>query len=78
MNGSEDVRIYLIGNKAEMEDEREVSFERAVKFANQNGIHMVFETSAKTGYNVEEVFSIGGKEIFQKVKKDEEIQQQEE
>ena len=36
---------------------------------------MVFETSAKTGCNVEEVFSIAGKEIFMQVKKEEEIHQ---
>jgi Ras-related protein Rab-14 len=35
-NGNEDVRIYLIGNKSELEDEREVTFERAMEFARQN------------------------------------------
>lgn len=39
---------------------------------------MVFETSAKTGHNVEDVFSIGGKEIFKQIKREEEIQMQEE
>ena len=29
-HGNEDVRIYLIGNKSEMEDDREVSYERAL------------------------------------------------
>ena len=58
------MRIYLIGNKSELEDEREVTFERAMDFARQNQIHMVFETSAKTGANVEDVFSIAGKEIY--------------
>lgn len=43
------VRIYLIGNKSELESSREVQFERAVEFATQNGIHKCFETSAKTG-----------------------------
>lgn len=77
-HGNEDVRIYLIGNKSEMEDEREVSYERALQFAQLHNLHMVFETSAKTGHNVEDVFSIGGKEIFLQIKKEEEIQQQEE
>lgn len=63
-NGNEDVRIYLIGNKTDFEEDREVSYERALEFAKQNNIHMVFETSAKTGANVEDVFSIAGKEIF--------------
>ena len=48
-----------------MEEQREVQFERAVEFAKSHGIHKVFETSAKTGNNVEDVFSCSGKELFQ-------------
>lgn len=39
-------------------------FERAVEFAKSQGIHKCFETSARTGQNVEEVFSCAGKELF--------------
>lgn len=66
-HAAEDVRIYLIGNKSELESAREVNFDRAVEFARQNGIHKCFETSAKTGQNVEEVFSCAGKELYQQV-----------
>ena len=66
-HATEDVRIYLIGNKSELESGREVQFDRAVEFAKQNGIHKCFETSAKTGQNVEEVFSCAGKELFNQV-----------
>jgi hypothetical protein len=38
---------------------------------------MVFETSAKTGHNVEDVFSIAGKEILMQIKKEEDIMQME-
>lgn len=48
-HAAEDVRIYLIGNKSELESAREVNFDRAVEFARSNGIHKCFETSAKTG-----------------------------
>ena len=48
-----------------MEEQREVQFDRAVEFAKSHGIHKVFETSAKTGNNVEDVFSCSGKELFQ-------------
>ena len=61
------MRIYLIGNKSELESAREVNFDRAVEFAKSNGIHKCFETSAKTGQNVEEVFSCSGKELYQQV-----------
>ena len=63
-HASEDVKVYLIGNKSEMEDKRKVQFERAIEFAKEHNIHKVFETSAKTGNNVEHVFSCAGIELF--------------
>jgi len=38
--------------------------DRAIDFAKSHGIHKVFETSAMTGFNVEDVFSCAGKELF--------------
>lgn len=68
------MRVYLIGNKAELEDEREITFERALEFAKTHNIHKVFETSAKTGFNVEDVFACVGKELFIQVVKEQEEQ----
>jgi GTPase SAR1 family protein len=34
-----DVKIYLIGNKAELEEKREVPFERAMEFAKAHNVH---------------------------------------
>ena len=53
-----------------MEDQREVQFDRAIEFAKSHQIHKVFETSAKTGNNVEDVFSCAGKELFQQTEKE--------
>lgn len=39
--------ILLIGNKSDLRDQREVSYQEASEFANQNGL-MFAETSAKT------------------------------
>jgi GTPase SAR1 family protein len=63
-HASEDVCIYLVGNKAEMEEEREITFDRAIEFAKTHGIHKCFETSAKTGLSVEDLFSCAGKNLF--------------
>lgn len=41
--------MYLVGNFADMVDEREVSEDEAVEFARANGFHHYIETSAKTG-----------------------------
>ena len=69
-HATEDVRIYMVGNKSEMEEQREVTYERAVEMAKANKIHRVFETSAKTGYNVEELFASVAKELFVQAKKE--------
>ena len=66
-HAAEDVRIYLVGNKSEMSEQREISFERAIEFAKKNGIHKCFETSAKTGASVEDLFSCAGKNLYQQL-----------
>ena len=60
----------MVGNKSELSDQREVTFERALEFAKANGIHKYFETSAKTGSSVEELFSCASKDIFLKTLRD--------
>ena len=42
--------------------------------ARQHKIHRVFETSAKTGYNVEEVFALVARELYQQAKEEQEKQ----
>ena len=51
-----DAKIFLIGNKADLEDERQVQTEIGEKFAKQNKTSLFMETSAKTGFNVQKVF----------------------
>jgi small GTP-binding protein len=51
----DDVVIMLIGNKADMSDERTVHKEEGVQVARDYGVSFL-ETSAKTGQNVENAF----------------------
>ncbi len=67
-HANNDIVIYLIGNRADLEDEREVTSERAIEFCKQYNIDKFFETSAKTGFNVEEVFSLVAKELYMQEK----------
>ena len=58
--------LMLIGNKIDLEDQRDVTFEEANNFAKENGL-IFLEASAKTGENVEEAFLKTAKLIFQSV-----------
>ena len=53
---SPDTKIFLIGNKVDLEDQREVKTEIGEKFAKENGINLFLETSAKTGFNAQKLF----------------------
>ncbi|CCW70473.1 unnamed protein product [Phytomonas sp. Hart1] len=54
-NTSPHIEILLVGNKSDLEDEREVSFEEAAKFGEDNNLHFM-ECSALSGHNVVQVF----------------------
>lgn len=49
-------RNFLVGNKKDLESERIVTKEQAEEYAKNWGFSY-FETSAKTGENVQELFS---------------------
>ena len=50
------IKIFLIGNKADLEDKRQVTKESGENFFKQNKLSFFTETSAKTGFNVQNVF----------------------
>ncbi len=51
---------------------REVTAEKAQEFAVEHNIRRVFESSAKSGLNVEEIFSLAAKELFLNSKNEDE------
>lgn len=51
------VPVFLLGCKADLEDQREVSFGEGSRVAGEEG-YQFLEVSAKTGYNVEEAFGM--------------------
>ena len=58
--------MVLVGNKNDLEDKRQVKYEDGMELANKNGM-MFYETSAKSGFNVEEIFNSLAKAIAQKI-----------
>ena len=51
-----DILICLVGNKCDLEGRRAVSYEEGEKFATDNQL-LFFETSAKDGNNIAEMFT---------------------
>ena len=67
--------IFLVGNKIDRCD-REITYEEAFNFAKEKNMKY-FETSAKTGYGVGEVFDQMFQDIYELYKKLEEKNNQE-
>ena len=60
-----DVRIFLVGNKADLEDDRKVSKEDGEKYKEEQHLDFFMETSAKTGYNARNVLIEAAKLLYQ-------------
>ena len=58
--------IFLIGNKCDLEAQRDVTYEEARQFAEENGL-MFVESSTKTGDGVEEAFLETARKIYQNI-----------
>ena len=51
-----DAKIFLIGNKIDLENEREVSKEMGERFSKENNFDLFMEASAKEGINAQKIF----------------------
>ena len=58
------VRVFLIGNKCDLEKERQVSKEEAEKFKEEKKLDVFMETSAKTGENARTVMIEAAKILY--------------
>ena len=61
-----DILIVLVGNKSDLEGRRAVSFEEGQKFADDNQL-LFFETSAKDGSNIQEIFTQSATNLVDKI-----------
>ncbi len=61
------IPIFLVGNKIDLEDLREITFEEGEEFSKKHGL-MFCECSAKTGENIDFIFNKLANEINPKEK----------
>ena len=59
-----EIKIFLIGNKTDLENERQISKEEAQRFSSDHIFNYFIETSAKTGFNAQSVFIRAAKELY--------------
>ncbi|KNC54569.1 Ras-like protein Rab-14 [Thecamonas trahens ATCC 50062] len=59
--------IVLIGNKSDLSTQRDVTYEEAAKFAEENDL-LFLETSARTGDGVQDAFFDSAKLIYKNIK----------
>ena len=64
LQSNPDIKIFLIGNKSDLDEKRKVPLDAAKTFKEENGIHYFNETSAKNGVNAKEVFIEAAKLLY--------------
>ena len=55
-NKNSDTKIFLIGNKLGLEENRKIKEEEGETFKKVHNLDLFMEASAKTGYNVRKIF----------------------
>ena len=63
-HSSPNVKIFLIGNKIDWVDERKIQTEERKKYAEQYKINKFEEASAKSGFNVKNIFIEAAKLLY--------------
>ena len=66
-NSNPDIKIFLIGNKCDLEKERKINQSDGEKICNEYEMDFFFETSAKTGFNVNEIFVLAAKILLNEI-----------
>ena len=63
-NSSPDIKIFLIGNKLDLEENREVSVEQGKVIQSDYNLDLFIESSARDGRNTEYIFVEAAKLLY--------------
>lgn len=64
MHSNPDAKVFLIGNKNDLDNERKVTKEEGETYAKNYGINLFMEASAKTGLNAQNIFIQAAKVLY--------------
>ena len=64
-HASPDAKVFLIGNKIDLENERKITKEEGEHFKSVNNLDYFLEASAKSGVNALNIFIIAAKMLYQ-------------
>ena len=70
-NSSPDISIILVGNKADLEEDRQVQKDEGENYKEQNCLELFIETSAKTGYNARNVLIEAARILYKRYEHEE-------
>ena len=60
-----DAKVFLIGNKIDLEKEKKITKEKGEKFKELNNLDLFMEASAKSGINAQNIFVQAAKLLYQ-------------
>ena len=64
-NSLPDLKIFLIGNKSDLEESRLVTKEQGIKFKEENNLYFFTEASAKSEKDAQKIFIEAAKVLYQ-------------
>ena len=64
VNSNPSIKVFLIGNKKDLEEKRQVPIDKAKTFYKDHNIHLFLEASAKTGFNAQKIFIEAAKILY--------------
>ena len=64
INSNPNAKIFLIGNKNDLNDKREISYEEGLKYAEDMEFSKFLECSALTGFNAQKIFLEAANVLF--------------
>ena len=65
IHSNPNAKVFLVGNKIDLENERKVDTDQGEKYAKENNLYLFMESSAKSGHNAQKIFIEAAKCLYE-------------